>query len=352
VLTSCPISYQDLLSKHFGCQLPRAPPPKKKQGGSSSLGRIIYSTVSGRSKGSLKEVELSTTHTHTHTRHLKMSACETGCCGTKVEDNSPDNSPPAVEAGGCSTGCCDSKESHDQGHDHDHKEGHHSHDHHHHNGHSHDHSHEEHSEEPNQIPHGHEHSHEVDEEEDGGVLCLAVVRESGADISLFDASGEVRSFSYKGDIRKLCFSSHGQEADDLLTPCFDDAGNHGSPEEGCFCGVETPHLHAHVHDPKTCNEDSPNTAEVDLMKLARMTLHPTEESKNSSLFQIPVSERLPKECNSKDFVHHLSTSGDSLHAPLKKRRMHKVKVSCIWKFNFEMGFLKLKTGHTHLFLFS
>jgi hypothetical protein len=30
-----------LLSKHFGCQLPRAPPPKKKQGGSSSLGRII-----------------------------------------------------------------------------------------------------------------------------------------------------------------------------------------------------------------------------------------------------------------------------------------------------------------------
>ena len=264
-----------------------------------------------------------------------MSTCETGCCGTKVEDSSP----PAVEAGSCSTGCCDSKESHDQGHDHDHKEEHHSHNHHSHNGHSHEHPHEEHSEEPKQVAQSHEHSHEIDEyEEDGGVLCLAVVRESGADISLFDASGEVRSFSYKGDIRNLCFSSHGQQADDLLTPCFDDAGNHGSPEEGCFCGVETPHLHAHVHDPKTCNEDSPSTAEVDLMKLARMTLHPTEESKNSSLFQIPVSERLPKECNSKEFVHHLSAGGDSRHVPLKKRRMHKVKVSDIWKFNFATGF--------------
>jgi hypothetical protein len=119
----------------------------------------------------------------------------------------------------------------------------------------------------------------------------------------------------------------------LLTPCFDDAGNHGAPEEGCFCGVETPHLHAHVHDPKTCNEDSLNTVEADLMKLARMTLHPTEESVNSSLFQIPISERLPKECNSKDF-------GDSLHAPLQKRRMHKVKVSYIWIFNFAAGFLQ------------
>jgi hypothetical protein len=244
-----------------------------------------------------------------------MTSCETGCC-TKVEENSP----PAVEAAGFSTSRCDSEE-----HDHDHKEEHHLHDLH--NGHSHDNSHEEHIEKTKQMAHSYEHSHEIDEEEDGGVLCLAVVRESGADISLFDASGDVRSFSYKGDIRNLCFSSHGQQADDLLTPCFDDAGNHGTPEEGCFCGVETPHLHAHVHDPKTCNEDSNDTAEVDLMKLARMTLHPTEESKNSSLFQIPVSERLPKECNSKDVVHHLSTGGDSLHAPLKKRRMHKVKVS-------------------------
>ena len=252
-----------------------------------------------------------------------MSTCETGCCGTKVEDSSP----PAVEAGGCSTGCCDSKESDaDQEHDHDHKE-----------------EHEEHSEEPKQMTHSHDHSHEIDDEEDGGVLCLAVVRESGADISLFDASGEVRSFSYKGDIHKLCFSSHGQQADDLLTPCFDDAGNHGSPDEGCFCGVETPHLHAHVHDPKTCNDDSSNTAEVDLMKLARMTLHPTEESKNSSLFQIPVSERLPKECNSKDFEHHLTSGEDSRHAPLKNRRMHKVKVSYIWKCKFAAGFPKQDT---------
>jgi hypothetical protein len=267
-----------------------------------------------------------------------MAACETGCCGTKVEDNSP----PAVETGGFSTGCCDSKESHDHVHDHnhDHKEEHHSHDHHHHNGHSHDHSHEEQSEESKQMARSHDGSHEKDEEEDGGVLCLAVVRESGADISLFDASGDVRSFSYKGDIRKLCFSSHGQQADDLLTPCFDDAGNHGAPEEGCFCGVETPHLHAHVHDPNTCNDDIPDTTEANLMTLAQLTLHPTEESKNSSLFQIPVSERMPKECNSKDFGQHLSTGGDSLHAPLEKRRMHKVKVSYIWKFIFATGFLK------------
>ena len=73
--------------------------------------------------------------------------------------------------------------------------------------------------------------------DDEGALCLAVVGANGTDISLIDASGNVRGFSYKGDIRKLCFSSHGQDADDLLTPCFDEDGVSKS-SASCPCDEE------------------------------------------------------------------------------------------------------------------
>jgi hypothetical protein len=207
-----------------------------------------------------------------------------------------------------------------------------------HEGHSHDH----HSHSHNHTEAGHHDNCEIDDDEEEGVTCLAVVRETGTEISLFDAQGQVRSFSHKGDIRKLCFSSHGQDTDDLLTPCFDDDGNHGIPDEGCFCGVETPHLHAHLHDPKTCDDEESalnkeGTMEAELMKLARLTLHPTDDGEfetdntkdqsEARLYNIPLSEHMPKQCNSQAFTRHMSgADSDVPPAPFRKRTMHKVKV--------------------------
>ena len=175
----------------------------------------------------------------------------------------------------------------------------------------------------------------ADAHDDEGALCLAVVGANGTDISLIDASGNVRGFSYKGAIDKLCFSSHGQDADDLLTPCFDEDGNHGIPDESCFCGVETPHLHAHVHNPKTCSDGKAKaTEDPDLMKLAKLTLFPTDDQEDDfvpdqdrKLLQIPESEHMPKACNAKDLSRHISDAGtDRSDASLQNRRIHKVKV--------------------------
>lgn len=172
------------------------------------------------------------------------------------------------------------------------------------------------------------HFSEYEEDEEDCVTCLAVIRESGTEISLFDASGHVRSFKHNGDIRKLCFSSHGQDADDLLTPCFDEDGNHGTPDEGCFCGEEAPHIHAHLHDPKTCDDNGPKNGnlEKELMNLARLTLYLSEDLEDS-LYNIPVSEHMPKQCNSKEYIRHLSgADSDTPPHPVRRQRMHKVKV--------------------------
>ena len=172
--------------------------------------------------------------------------------------------------------------------------------------------------------------------ESNHTLCLAVVRENGADVVLFDATGVPRSFTYSGDAGKLCFSTHGNgQVDDLLTPCFDEDGKHGVPDESCFCGVDTPHLHAHMHDPKTCkDEDEDNDekkknaqGERNLQYLAQLTLHPTgndfflEEAER--LVNMAVSEQLPKQCNSKEISRHMNEHG--LTQSQNKRRMHKIQ---------------------------
>jgi hypothetical protein len=91
----------------------------------------------------------------------------------------------------------------------------------------------------------HSHDHHNHDEEDAcssnrtsttsSSLCLAVIRESGADVILFDKSGVPRTFRYNGtkeDFSKLCFDSHGMDGwmSHQLTPCFDEDGNHGNPE--------------------------------------------------------------------------------------------------------------------------
>ena len=177
------------------------------------------------------------------------------------------------------------------------------------------------------------------------VLCLAVVREEHSDVVVFDAKGEPKAFSFKGNSgsggAKLCFSTHGHDADDFLTPCFDEEGNHGEPEESCFCGIDEPHLHAHWHDPNFCvdkEEDggggcqagkkktSALKTEDALMKLAKLTLEPEEDGEGMPLLSIPVSDHMPNQCNGNELFSSLNDSGHGESALRNRRRMHKVQV--------------------------
>lgn len=176
-------------------------------------------------------------------------------------------------------------------------------------------------------------------------LCLAVIRENGTDVVVFDASGRPRSFavgnpsnsnSKNNDPPKLCFSSHGMLSDNddrLLTPCFDNEGNHVEEiddEEGCFCGVETSHLHAHLYDPKTCEAGSHTKITKDIGFLASQILHPTDSHGDQDqigndgsccsdkescgaikddgdvVLHIGVSDSMPKRCNAPELAEHLN----------------------------------------------
>ena len=210
------------------------------------------------------------------------------------------------------------------------------------------------------------HSHPKEEQDQGQKLknhqplCVAVVQENGTDMSLFDASGMVKKFSLSIrsasrlsqddqsseakkkknnqsersddqtnnnalDIRDLCFSSHGKHSDDsLLTPCLDADGNHKSAEQDvdCFCGVSTPHLHAHVKDPKVCggenhhdhHDDKSDNNQEDIARLTTLTLHAHQEEGEATderIFHIPVSDHMPKVCNSKELSKHLNSKSSS-----------------------------------------
>lgn len=179
---------------------------------------------------------------------------------------------------------------------------------------------------------------------------IAVVHQgdnkSKARVDVYDAHGRARTFQLdknhgnlkNGNKIQLCFSTHnsGHGIDELLTPCFDEDGLHGTPNEGCFCGVDEPHLHAHVYDPKTCgNDDSPSCQKKhghklpDIAVLSSLTLYPInddefdkscaccgpEDAKNETvrpvtsspgddadcknIASIPVSVGLPAACNSR-----------------------------------------------------
>jgi len=194
-------------------------------------------------------------------------------------------------------------------------------------------------------------------------MCVAVVR--GDEIDVFDARGNARTFAlatrsssrqhanHTTNHAKLCFSTHGLgtiDTDDMLTPCFDEDGEHGEPEETCFCGLETPHLHAHLHDHKRCIDDANNpsgsssakgcasasttTADVDLGFLAQVTLHPVDnfndegnekernyqdEKTTGTLANIPITASLPKECNSREVLGSLTDRGLDVSSKQKSR---------------------------------
>jgi len=174
---------------------------------------------------------------------------------------------------------------------------------------------------------------------ESSVLCLAVVREDKSDVVVFDAKGVPKYFSYKdqkgggGGGGKICFEGHGHNADDFLTPCFDEEGCHGEPEESCFCGNEEPHIHAHWHDPSICDvagaseaADSHNV----LMKLAKLTLEPTDNDGDESapMLSLPVSDHMPNQCNANEIVSSLRDGGHGASGfeNQTRRRMYKVQV--------------------------
>jgi copper chaperone CopZ len=174
------------------------------------------------------------------------------------------------------------------------------------------------------------------DEVDASPHCVAVVQENGTEVVVFDAKGSAKTFQVpKSDRSKgnngeqLCFSSHGDDNDDFLTPCFDEDGNHGTPVESCFCGVETPHLHAHLKDPGTCNpKRGQKTNKIGF--LASQILHPVincqleGSNEQTALLSINVSESMPNECNSKQVFHHKSSLTSSQKTD-DSRRLHAVK---------------------------
>ena len=156
--------------------------------------------------------------------------------------------------------------------------------------------------------------------------CLAVIRSDHASVVVFDSNGQPKSFRQsslfpnKNDsMRKLCFSSHdaGPNIDGMLTHCFDAQGIHGMPEESCVCGLEVPHIHAHLHSElcdetvtECCDEKRKNNKKRMMNQwrfLSQITLHLDESSDENggNVVLLPINSSLPKECNSLLVKSHL-----------------------------------------------
>jgi copper chaperone CopZ len=145
----------------------------------------------------------------------------------------------------------------------------------------------------------------------GNPDCIAILREDG-DVDVYDVAGDCMTFrapittdgSSNNNPNKLCFSSHGHDdIDRYLTPCFDEEGNLGDPEEDCHCGAEGPHLHAHLHNDTTCRDDLHANQKF---QLASVTLQPKVVEMKKVL---PASASLPNTCNSSQVAQSLSERG-------------------------------------------
>jgi hypothetical protein len=164
-------------------------------------------------------------------------------------------------------------------------------------------------------------------------------------VDVFDAKGRPRTFRVANARRdlsdcKLCFSTHGagEDIDGMLTPCFDGNGEHDEPDEGCPCGEDEAHLHAHVYNPDICGVDSvgcikgrggtaARTKATDWRFLSQLTLEPDDETENER-YSMPISESLPKECNSAQLESHLGDHGLKLSHWLRWRNEGRKTQDC------------------------
>ena len=190
--------------------------------------------------------------------------------------------------------------------------------------------------------------------------CVGVVQEDHQSVLIWDAAGRPRTFALRESNalepgQKLCFDTHGHgpDAAAFMTPCFDNDGLHGDPEEDCFCGIDTPHIHAHLLDPNgaclaaardmaqlatftlfpqtanvdgdklereccltdTCSDDCSRCQEDDLEEWAAFSPNDTAAAAN-----LIISDQLPKQCNSELYNRFHTTEWSS-----KNRRLYKVR---------------------------
>ncbi|KAL9189006.1 hypothetical protein ACHAXT_011496 [Thalassiosira profunda] len=175
--------------------------------------------------------------------------------------------------------------------------------------------------------------------------CLAVLRPDQSAVDVFDAKGRSRTFHVKNARRdlsdcKLCFSTHGagEDIDGMLTPCFDGNGEHDDPDEGCPCGEDEAHFHAHIYNPEVCGVDGSGgclkgggaTARkkaTDWRFLSQLTLAPDDDT-GEERYSMPISESLPKECNSLQLKGHLDDKGLKLSHWLRWRNEGRKDNAC------------------------
>lgn len=164
------------------------------------------------------------------------------------------------------------------------------------------------------------------------IKCIAVIRPGEPAVDVFDTTGRSKTFRIsnpKGggkDIlsggKKMCFSTHGASEDvgGMLTPCFEGSGKHAETEDGCRCGIEEQHLHAHVYDPDVCGVEEEDgvggsggsssaaarSRATDWRFLSQLTLH-LDDDKKEGISYMPITASMPKVCNS-DALHKQLTS--------------------------------------------
>mmetsp|Transcript_29767 Transcript_29767/g.63127 ORF Transcript_29767/g.63127 Transcript_29767/m.63127 type:complete len:1409 (+) Transcript_29767:67-4293(+) len=177
--------------------------------------------------------------------------------------------------------------------------------------------------------------------------CLAVIRPDNSAVDVFDTKGRSKTFRFNSKRKdmsgkKLCFSTHGagEDIDGMLTPCFNRNGEHDEPEEECACGEEEPHLHAHIYDPEICGvvDDSAGCASAGAASarkkatnwrfLSQVTLLLDDDGSKEEASYMPITESMPKECNSGALQNHLTERGLKLSHWLRWRNDGEKNQAC------------------------
>lgn len=164
--------------------------------------------------------------------------------------------------------------------------------------------------------------------------CIAVIHPGESTVDVFDTTGRSKTFrisNNKGNDmsgKKLCFSTHGADEDigRFLTPCFEGSGKHAETEDGCPCGVDEQHLHAHVYDPEVCGTDdgtncvssTARSKATDWRFLSRLTFH-LDDNNDADISYMPITASMPKVCNSDALHKQLTNKGLKLSHWLRWR---------------------------------
>ena len=180
-----------------------------------------------------------------------------------------------------------------------------------------------------------------DVKDGNSISCLAILSPDNSKLDVFDVKGQSKKFILKHNGRmkkdlsseKVCLATHhgnmasgrNDDIDMLITPCFDKHGVHDEPDEGCPCGEEEPHIHAHVYNPDICGIDDccmndatrKNQQQATNWNfLSQLTYYLEDDGcgkgdnkKKVGHTHMPINESLPYQCNSGDMVNHLSQRG-------------------------------------------